>query len=207
MALLKRGPTRELPTGHDPAPDDCGDGFFGGLFAPPSCAVCGEAGYRGLCPDCRSEMEELFDPRPFLCREGNGFADGAFALFRYASPMVRRLLFDLKRNGFRDSVDLFGAFVRRQVLPEEILSADLVTFCPRTLKARGERGFDQSLLLAEKVSEVLGIPAERLLLRSRPARAQHALSSEDRRKNVTGTFSAARPLSSRTRSTRSPALK
>ena len=168
---------------------------FMDLFSPESCIVCGEAGAIGLCPTCRKRLDALYDPRPFRCSGGNGYADAMYALFHYDIPFSRSFILDLKTNGYRDSVALFESYYERAMTEKDFPSDfEWVTFCPRSMRARYARGFDQSLLLAQAASSASGKPMEALLSRSGSPRAQHTLSAAARRENVKDTFYGARNL-------------
>ncbi|MBQ3865853.1 MAG: ComF family protein [Clostridia bacterium] len=165
------------------------------LFAPPSCVICKETADGGLCPSCRRHLDALFDPHPFRCSGGNGYADSMFTLFQYDSELPRKLILDLKSNGFRDSLLLFRSYMEQAAAREDFpRGIDLVTFCPRTLTARSARGFDQSERLSLHAAEAIGRPFEVLLSRKGLARTQHKLSAARREKNVKDTFRGERKL-------------
>ena len=159
------------------------------VFAPGACAACGEGGWDGLCRVCRDELDGLFDPRRFLCRGGNGYADGMAALFHYAHALPKTLILDFKGNGYDDFREIFRPYLARAVetdlLPGDL---DLVTFCPRRRSAVQTRGFDQARLLAVDCAALLGLPMEELLGRRPFVRAQHTLSANQRRENVQDSF-------------------
>ena len=165
------------------------------LMAPGGCILCGDPGHDGLCPVCRKNLDALFDPRSFRCSGGNGYADGMFALFHYDIKLPKNLILDLKANGYRDSVDLFGDYMKKAVAhPDFPADCDLVTYCPRSLSARGARGFDQSKYLAQAASRAMGLPSERLLSRAGFVRTQHKLRAQRRWENVRDSFIGERNL-------------
>lgn len=85
----------------------------------------------------------------------------------YAEEMVRAAEKELKRWGIRT------------ILP-----------IPVNVKKRRERGFDQSVLLARKISRLTGIPVEEhAVIRSRYTLPQKELDARARKKNLKGAFS------------------
>ena len=74
-------------------------------------------------------------------------------------------------------------------LQEEKIHADAVVPVPLHKRKLRERGFNQSLLIARGVSEVLGIPVRAdLVRRCRWTQTQTALSKEERKQNVEDAF-------------------
>ena len=169
------------------------------FFFPPKCAVCQAPGYENLCPECRAALRDAFAPRKFITFGGNGFADEMICLFSYENAAVRRLLFDWKREDYRDLHEIFGTFageaIERFRLAEK---ADIVTFLPRRGSARRKAGFDQAQCFAEELARRSGIPFEPLLKRCGFSRPQHRLSGEKREKNVFGRFLPLRSLAGET---------
>jgi ComF family protein len=169
------------------------------FFFPPQCAVCGKMGQEGLCPECRREVEENFEPKKYLAWGGNGFADEMLSLFPYDCRPVQTMLFDFKKNDYEDIASLFGEYIVRGAKSRLFYkNIDLVTFSPRRKSARRSAGFDQAESLAKIVARRLGLPYEPLLVRRGFSRAQHKMKGEDREKNVRGVFQPLRKLDGET---------
>ncbi len=169
------------------------------LLYPPKCAVCGAMGYAPLCPECKKRIKDAFEPRSFLASGGNGFADGMYTLFPYKEFAIRKLLFDWKREDFRDLPEIFTPymkqFVKKKLLPEKI---HCIAYLPRRQAARRRIGFDQAQRMATIFSRYLDLPVEPLLIRQGHAKAQHKAKYENREKNIQGAFRSARPLEGET---------
>lgn len=73
----------------------------------------------------------------------------------------------------------------------EILSFDVITYVPLHPADLKDRGFNQCELLAKHLSEIVKIPCEALLKKTRKNEPQHTLVASKRKKNVEGVF---RPL-------------
>jgi len=65
---------------------------------------------------------------------------------------------------------------------------DWVVPVPLHPERQGERGYNQSELLAREVARLLRRPWHNFLHRVRPTLSQHGLSARDRRRNVQGAF-------------------
>ncbi len=165
---------------------------------PPVCLSCGmnlkkEEGW--LCPACRTEFAAAYEPRFFLCRGGNGYADSMFSLFSYRSVAVRSYLFSYKRAAFEGNGAIFEEFGAPALSAMPFLEkADLVCFTPRSRQNRLRRGVDQAEEMAKVFSRFSGLPFEDLLLRRGFSFSQHRLKGERRARNVRGRFSTRRPI-------------
>ncbi len=157
-------------------------------LAPPFCACCGrpfwtfeqqsveteDPGGRHLCEPCqRARPPFTYARAAALYRDGIREALHAFKFGGKAS--LSRPLGDLL------------AEAGRAMLPQP--SVDWLIPVPLHPAREAERGFNQSLLLARRLSERWGVPVrEGALRRVRVTRPQTELSAEDRRANVRGAF-------------------
>ncbi len=67
---------------------------------------------------------------------------------------------------------------------------DIITYVPLHKETLTDRGFNQSELLANNLSKMLGVPCKELLTKPKKNKPQHTLSGKDREKNVKGVFKA-----------------
>lgn len=74
------------------------------------------------------------------------------------------------------------------------MHGDVVTWVPSTRRSDAERGFTPAEELARPLAGLLGLPAARLLHKTRETRDQAGLSRDERRGNQAGAF-ATRKLS------------
>lgn len=75
-----------------------------------------------------------------------------------------------------------------QELRRRPLQVDLLTPVPLHPHRLGERGYNQSMLLARELGEGMGTPVMECLSRSRETAAQAGLRAADRQANVRGAF-------------------
>lgn len=174
------------------------------VLLPQRCLVCGAAGPQ-LCAGCRAAFPVLGPPlcdrcgAPTAwpverCRECSGrrlaFAT-ARAAVAYDEP-VRRVVAGWKERGLRRLADEAASVMAERL--ERPVDA-VVTFVPPDGDRRLTRGYHPAERLATGLAGAWDLPCEPLLARARPSRRQRGLTLAERRRNVTGAFRAARPLS------------
>lgn len=142
------------------------------------CPVCGGDinGIFDICPDCLSESERKWKH--------------AYAVFRYtegAAVAIRRLKYGNDVALARPLGRLLAGVIEHPEQYSEIVPVPLHWF--RYL----QRGYNQSVLLAEELSRWTGIPVARRLKRIRNTKHQAFLEREDRKKNIKGAFIVRKP--------------
>jgi ComF family protein len=170
------------------------------LLLPPACAACGLPG-PAACAGCLGALEALTPPLcagcgapvpvPVArCPSCRGRLEGARQAVAYAGP-APALVAALK-DGRRRAL--------AAVLAERIAAAvpappDGAVLVPVPLGRRrlGERGFNQSLLIARELARRWGRPVAEALARVREEPAQRGASSSARARQAAGAFAAAGP--------------
>lgn len=148
----------------------------------PLCLVCGQVfsareGDDHLCGPCQTEPPPFARARAAALYEEDGLSGQAIKRFKYS----RRL----------DMLPVMHHWLRRPLCLELALASDLVAPVPLHPKRLKERGFNQSLLLAQAFPEVR--LKRELLVRVRHTPPQTGLKPQARRDNVKGAFSVPRP--------------
>ncbi|MEQ1517801.1 MAG: ComF family protein, partial [Usitatibacteraceae bacterium] len=150
--------------------------------APGCPRCCAPVAHGQICGAC------LADPPNF---------DTSTSAFTYAYPLDR-LVQAYKFNATLSLLPLFAEALTRAVragTPADTPRVDLVVPLPLAPKRLAERGFNQSSLLAERVSHSLGARFEaRGMLRIRETPPQAGLSRKERLKNVRGAFDCSKRL-------------
>jgi ComF family protein len=152
-------------------------------IGPPLCRVCGEpfdpgAKAAALCPDCRGH------PRAFAAARSAAY---------YSGPLVeaiRRFKYHCQMALWRPLGQLMVESLEGPAASLDIGSVDAICPVPLHEAREGERGFNQSELLAEVVADATGKPLKRLLIRTRPTLPQVDLPARSRAANVRGAFAA-----------------
>ena len=169
------------------------------LVLPEYCVVCRREGSY-LCDDCDSDLLPLQKPYCFVCASPRvpqlceACRRSAPAFDSVRAPYVfhgsaRRIVHDLKYRYVRIAAPhmarLLAEYLERNPYPVDAL-------CPVPLHSRRERsrGFNQSELIARKLSELTGVPIEDAALRrTRNTPPQVSVESpEDRQRNTEDAF-------------------
>ncbi|NLT40059.1 MAG: ComF family protein [Clostridiales bacterium] len=161
-------------------------GFLDRLF-PPRCVFC-----RRVIADRRDCVcERCSDTvRRNIVVKINGvvFCRGCAVPFIY-DGLVRSALLRYKFRGFRHYAACFGSYIAECALKRFGAAFDLVTWVPVSAKRARQRGYDQAELLAQAVSQSLGIPAAAALIKTVDNPAQSAIKGAGaRRANVKGVY-------------------
>lgn len=192
-------------------------GLFGrtlvDFFFPPRCPFCGAGSKESErpCPLCLSQIHFFSHPRCPRC--GLGFAtdcgddhlcsgclaeERTFAKARsiasYAGLMAE-VIARFKYQGASHLARPLSAFLAEYQDPEFPFSPfDLILPVPLHPQRLRQRGFNQSNLLARRISRRHSIPLDfTTLKRIRPTQPQTQLSGPERRENIRGAFEVQNP--------------
>jgi ComF family protein len=161
---------------------------LGGWLLPPRCVLCGDRGQRpclDLCVDC----EAALPPADPVLEAGTGPLLRSIAAFDYRHP-VDFLVHSLKYRGRLANGRVLGSLLARRVAPFAD-AVDVVLPVPLHPHRHAERGFNQSLEIAQRVARALERPVRAdLARRLRDTRPQVGLDPVDRRVNLAGAFAA-----------------
>lgn len=172
---------------------------FVGLFYPSVCAACGNSLFqweKTVCTRCRA----LLPKTGYEQHEGNPLAQLFYGKVRLQAVTacyffskegkVQHLIHELK---YKDNPEA-GVFLGQELgktLKEAALFQGLDYLIPVPLhpKREKERGYNQSLMIAQGVSETMGVPiGEGFLIRSVNTATQTHKSKEERWNNVKNIF-------------------
>jgi len=174
-------------------------------FFPRRCGLCGKVilPQDWLCADCGTALPVI--PEPLCPHCGTGEADcscekrqnayrQAAAPFYYEGS-VRHGIHLFKFQDRRQNAAYLGrcmAHTAREVYAGQAF--DLLTCVPLSKARTRERGYNQSALLMQVVAKDLMLPCEpRLLAKPKDNLSQRGFQIEQRRENVWGVYSAAKP--------------
>jgi ComF family protein len=153
-----------------------------------SCPICHAIGTAVVCPACRTKTN----------------LDGLLVATSYENPVVQQAIHLLKYSYIQEMaaplskllIQCTSTFDKKHkpaILQNPL--ASIIVPVPLHRKRLLERGFNQSALLAEQVSERLNMPFEaRILQRVRQTAAQAQLAKDERESNVQGAFMVKIPL-------------
>lgn len=127
-----------------------------------------------------------------VCRKNNTLA-GVISVGGYKNPILRDAVHALKFSGVRDIAEPLGDLLAKNIL--QTLGNDLNGFTlvplPLHKKRENERGFNQSTLLADRISSLLSLPIANILIRQKSTIPQASLDSNMinlRRENIAEAF-------------------
>ncbi len=140
------------------------------------CNHCGRAvvGAENYCSTCKGILVAL---------------DKCRSVFVYKSP-ISGLIKKMKYDNKKYLVDIFAEHLSK-IYFKNYFNADGLTFVPMTKKAKRNRGYNQSELLAEKVAEKTGVPVLDCLIKVKETERQAKLGRVERIKNLIDAFRVA----------------
>ncbi len=186
------------------------------LLLPSYCSFCrssvGDSGIPFFCPTCWNDFAELTGPvcpscgRPFEspetllhspdhqcgeCRQSPPLFDQALSTGQFEGPL-REAIHQFKYRPCRSLGEPLGDWMAKRV--RLLTTTDLIMPVPLHIKRLRQRGFNQALLLAHRVSVCHKTPLSYdNLARVRPTQPQVELRGSERIKNVEGAFALRRP--------------
>ena len=157
------------------------------LIYPPRCAFChrllrhsGEE----VCRDCLVNLPYTGD---LAERIGLKHIKSCVSPFFYEKT-VRDSLHRYKFGQRTGYAGIYAGFMVKSI-DENKISCDIISWTPVSRQRLRSRGYDQSELLAREISDRLGIPCMRLLVKQRHTRPQSLTKNADqRRENVKGAY-------------------
>jgi ComF family protein len=188
---------------------------LGDFFFPPKCPLCGESLEENPddrpCPVCLAGIKFFSHPRCPRC--GLGFREtpgedhlcsGCLTEERYFTKaralgpyegLMEEAISRFKYRGSSRLAKVLGTLLAEYNDPDFPFSEfDLILSVPLHPQRLRQRGFNQSLLLARRISRMHSIPLDfTALQRSRPTQPQTQLSGSERQKNIRGAFEVRRP--------------
>jgi ComF family protein len=187
------------------------------FILPTSCSFCrspvGDSGIPYFCSACWADLAPVPGPvcptcgRPFEspealsqspthqcsgCRLSPPVFDQAISVGQFEGPL-REAIHQFKYRPCRSLGRPLGEWMVDRI--KVLTNIDVIVPVPLHATRLRQRGFNQSLLLAHRMSERLGVPLScDNLFRVRPTRPQVELTGNERIVNVAGAFALRRPF-------------
>jgi len=170
-----------------------------GLFYPSVCAACGNSLFRWeklVCTRCRNMLPktgyELNEDNP-LARlfYGKVRLKAVMACFFFSKEgKVQHLIHELKYKGNKEAGVFLGQEIGKAIKDAPLYQGiDYLIPVPLHPKREKERGYNQSLMVAQGISEVTGIPiGDDFLSRSVNTSTQTHKTKDERWQNVRDIF-------------------
>lgn len=166
------------------------------LLYPPICGICEKINKDGLCPKCNLELKKQAEVNILQKEEieenikKEKYFEELMYIFKYEGQ-VRKLILDYK---FNEKSYLYKTFVnfllKNEKIFENIKKYDKIIPVPISKKRNKERGYNQSLLIAEEIANKtnLGL-VNNCLIKTKNIIEQSKLNKEDRQQNIQGVYS------------------
>ena len=146
------------------------------------CPLCGRVveDY-GLCHECFSLINK--DPAYYYDIEG---LDDLIVSSTY-SGIMRRLIIDFKFKGKLSYGEIISEIMTEKIL-EKNLKDQVITYVPMHRKKEGERGYNQSKILADKIARNVDLPCQDVFEKVIDTKFQVGLKKFDREENLRDAF-------------------
>lgn len=160
------------------------------IIFPPVCGVCGRIDKNSLCKKCEIQLKKqaVFGTDSYKKDYDKYFYEHLY-IFMY-SGIIRSLMLDYK---FNDNSYLYKTFanflLKNEKLVENIKRYDIIVPVPLNKQRKMKRGYNQSELIARKISNSTNIKLNKYCLKKvTNTTAQSTLSKQERLNNVEGAY-------------------
>ena len=180
------------------------DKFFKKHIFNPSwrCLACGKEIFENehFCSACKSTLPyndgaicehcgravTAFEPYCSTCKNVLVDLDKCRSPFIYAPPISTLI----KKAKYDRGIYLIDYFAEQLSLTylQNYFNADYLTYIPMTKKAMKKRGYNQSKILAEKLSVLINVPVLDCIEKTKETERQATLGRKERLKNLDGAF-------------------
>ena len=175
-----------------------------GLFYPSVCAACGNSLFRWeqvVCTRCRNLLPktgyELNEDNPLACKfYGKVKLKAVMACFFFSKEgKVQHLIHELKYKGNQEAGIFLGQEIGRAIKEAPLFQCvDWLIPVPLHPKREKERGYNQSLMISQGISDITGIPVgDGFLVRSVNTATQTHKTKDERWENVRDIFEIRHP--------------
>ena len=146
------------------------------------CPLCGrKVEEYGLCHECLGLINR--EPAYYYDIEG---LDALIVASTY-SGIMRRLIIDFKFKGKVSYGEIISDIMTEKIL-EKNLEGQVLTYVPMHKNKEGERGYNQSKILAEKIARNLDLSCQDVFEKTVDTKFQVGLKKLDREENLRDAF-------------------
>lgn len=154
---------------------------------PPACVVCGKINKDWLCENCKKRIKRL--EKFCIIDEKDKKFERLLYIFKYES-LIRKLMLQYKFSGKAYIYNFFANVIIGNEENTELLKKyDMIIPIPMHIKKQKKRGYNQTELIGEKISEKLNIPCySNLFKKIVNTKTQSKLNGKARQKNIKNAF-------------------
>ena len=166
------------------------------------CNACNEENFNGkyFCNDCLKTLPIIRENKCAHCGrltyystqycdsciDKNIYFDKAISVFSYEEP-ISVMVQNLKYNSKLYLADIFCDYFL-EIFFSNFSDTDVITFVPSTQKSLRKRGYNQSKILADKLSKIVNLPVVSTALKIKETPNQVTLNYYERKENLLGVF-------------------
>ena len=167
-----------------------------------TCNICGKEIFNNeyYCDECKSKLKPItsikcdhcgrLTSNPTLycesCSVVNQNIDTARSVYAY-NETIAKIIYNFKYSSKTYIKDIFAEELSRVYLNNFFVS-DYLTYIPMTKERLNDRGYNQSKLMADKLSEILSVPSIELVEKVYETERQATLTANERKDNLKGSF-------------------
>ena len=160
------------------------------LLFPPKCVFCHgilSEDEERVCDKCAGSVR--ISSEPYSARNLDGLISFCYAPLTYMGD-VKESLHRFKFGGNSFYAETYADAICSSLSPDR-LPCDVITWVPLSRARLRKRGYDQAGLIAQKISEELGITCVRTLKKTKNVRPQSSIKDPAVRvKNISGVYEA-----------------
>ena len=157
------------------------------IFYPQMCGICEKENKNSLCYECRKKLQEEFKFTKNYSKKQN-FSE-QYYLFQYKN-LIRNLILEMKfqkKSYIYKTMEYFLQNNKKYL--EKLKKYDIIIVVPLSRKRKLQRGYNQSLLIAKIISNILQIKIENnILYKVKNIVPQSTLNQNERKDNIKGAF-------------------
>ena len=155
------------------------------MLFPQVCGICGKLNKEGLCNKCKINLEKLAENGIVNQSLEGMYFDELIYIFKYEG-LIRKFILDYK---FHEKpymyISIVAFILKNKIIYEKMQNYDTIIPVPISKKRMKERGYNQSLLIAKKISQSLKIPLQtNCLFKTKNIIEQSKLNKEQRKENI-----------------------
>ena len=151
------------------------------------CGICEKESRNSLCYECRKKLQKEFKFTKISSKKQN-FSE-QYYLFQYKN-LIRNLILEMKfqkKSYIYKTIEYFLQNNKKYL--EKLKKYDIIIVVPLSWKRRLQRGYNQSQLIAEIISNILRIKIEsKILYKTKNIVPQSTLNKKERKENIKGAF-------------------
>lgn len=178
--------------------------FIFDLLFPRFCVGCQKEG-TWLCPSCQDKIILIKSPACIICNklDPHGLCpkhrpalhiSSIYPVGYYSDPILKSLIHSFKYDGAKDILEILGPLITNLAKNRPLPKNPILIPVPLSYSRLCERGFNQSELLAQYLSQALNISvSSNTLKRTRHTKPQAEFKRRERLKNIIDSFTVTDP--------------